>query len=470
MPLNELNIIRLPIEDLTLLENNAKIHTSEQIKHIANSITEFGMNDPIGIWGNKNIIIEGNGRYLACKELGINEVDCIRLDHLTDEQRRAYALAHNLTNAETGFDLEILCNEIEKLDFDFAEFGLNFDLNLPAEAPNIVIEEDKYVPEVLQNIVKLNRGDVFEIGEHRLIYGDSTDKKDIAKLMDGKQSNMIFTDPPYNLSADDIGSVASDEDFINAGGEMTDNEFTEFLIKVVNNLYDFSIENSIHYICMDWRHALNLLTACKKYEKFKNICVWKKPNANLSSFYRNQHELIFVFQKGTGQYTCNFSFKDYRTNIWEYSGQCHPKWAEMQGIERVHPTMKPLQLVADAIQDCSKAGDIILDLFGGSGSTMVAAHQTGRIGYLSELDEKYCNVIIRRMLLLDNKLKVICNGKDVTEVFRISQLSSIKNEKDNTYQIIITLENKKEVNKILPQIVDLLKDNPNNFYQVIKGK
>ena len=129
-----------------------KEQEAEQIKHIANSITEFGMNDPLGVWGNNNIIVEGEGRYLALKELGITEVDCIRLDFLTDEQRRAYAIAHNSTNQETGFDWKILEKSIKDLNFDFTNFGLNFDLNLPSDAPNLIIEEDKYVPEVLQNM------------------------------------------------------------------------------------------------------------------------------------------------------------------------------------------------------------------------------------------------------------------------------------------------------------------------------
>jgi hypothetical protein len=177
-----------------------------------------------------------------------------------------------------------------------------------------------------------------------------------------------------------------------------------------------------------------------------------------------------VFQKGKGKPTCNFSFKDYRTNIWEYPGQMHDKWAEMQGIERVHPTMKPIQLVADAIQDCSNENDIILDLFGGSGSTMVAAHQTGRVGYLAELDAEYVNVIIRRMLILDDTLRVICKGKDMTDTFKIPA-SVLENYKEkNKYQIVITLENKQEVNKILPAIHDLISDNPNSSVSVEKLK
>jgi len=170
-------------------------------------------------------------------------------------------------------------------------------------------------------IAKLNYGDVFEIGRHRLIYGNSTDKNIIAKLMDDKLANMIFTDPPFNLKNEKVGSIASSTDFITAGGEMTTKEFTEFLTKIANNLYDFSVNNSIHYICINWRNIAPLLDATKIYNKFKSLIIWNKCNAGISGFYRNQYELIFVFQKGKNSCIQNFSFKDYRTNIWNYNGQ-----------------------------------------------------------------------------------------------------------------------------------------------------
>jgi DNA modification methylase len=414
------NIILVNISELTLPETNAKIHTGEQIKHIINSIEKFGMNDPVGVWGDKNIIVEGVGRYNACKKLGIKKVPCIRLDFLNDEERRAYAIAHNLTAAETGFNIEVLADEFKKLDFDFKDFGLNFDVNLGDETPRIEVAEDEIEYDILKNPVQLNIGDVFEIGGHRLIYGDSTDSNIVKKLMDGKLADMIFTDPPYNMNNAEIGSIASNTDFIMAAGEMNEEEFIDFLKKVVNNLYDFSKKDSIHFICMNFKNILPMMLAGKKYEKFKQLIVWVKHVANFSSFYRNQHELIFCFQKGNEKYTRNFSFKDYRTNVWNYQGQSCTNFAKTQGVERVHPTMKPIQMIADAIQDCSNSNDIILDLFGGSGSTMVAAHQTNRRCYMVELDEKYVNVIIKRMLLLDGTLHVYCDGEDLTNKFIVS--------------------------------------------------
>ena len=236
--------------------------------------------------------------------------------------------------------------------------------------------------------------------------------------MDGKLANMIFTDPPFNLNNEKLGSVASTTDFVMGVG-LTTEDFTDFLTKIANNLYEFSANNSIHFICIDWRNIQPLLTATKIYEKFKSLIVWNKCNGGLGGFYRNQYELIFVFQKGTGKFIQNFSFKDYRTNIWSYNGQSVFGFDKNQGIERAHPTMKPVRLVAEAIKDCSNENDIILDLCGGSGTTMVAAHQTNRVCFMSELDEKYCNLILRRMLLLDADLRIICNKKDITNQFRL---------------------------------------------------
>jgi DNA modification methylase len=285
---------------------------------------------------------------------------------------------------------------------------------------DIAKNQKEYKSAITENIVPLKRGDIFEIGQHRLIYGDATNSREIAQLMNGKFANMIFTDPPFNMSNDRVGSVASITDFINAGGEFSQEEFTIFLTQMSNNLYDFSAKNSIHYICIDWRNILPLLTATKHYEKFKSLIVWNKCNGGLGNFYRNQYELIFVFQKGNGKFTQNFSFKNYRTNLWSYHGQSVFGFDKKQGIDRVHPTMKPVKLVIDAIKDCSNENDIVLDLFGGSGTSMVAAHLTNRICFMSELDEKFCNVIIRRMLILDDSLRVFRDGVDVSELFKIS--------------------------------------------------
>ena len=278
-------------------------------------------------------------------------------------------------------------------------------------------KQKEFKSPILENTIPLKRGDVFEIGKHRIIYGDATNKNDIEKLMNGNFANMVFTDPPFNLNNDAIGSIASNADFV-MGTKLTEKEFSQFLTKIASNLYQFSNNNSIHYICINWKNIDAMMKVKKQYEKFKALIIWNKKSAGMGGFYRSQYELIFVFQKGKGACVHNFSFKDYRTNIWEHNGQACFNFANTQGIERVHPTMKPIKLVADAIKDCSNENDIILDVFGGSGTTMVACHLNNRICYMSELDEKYVNLIIRRMLLLDDNLRVVCNEKDMTDAFK----------------------------------------------------
>jgi DNA modification methylase len=282
---------------------------------------------------------------------------------------------------------------------------------------DICNKQKTYKTPILENIVPLNRGDVFEIGNHRLIYGDATNKNDIEKLMNKKLADMIFTDPPFNLDNDKVGSITSNSNFIMGGGEMSVDEFTDFLTKIADNLYNFSANNSVHYICINWKNIQPLMTATSNYDKYKALIIWDKKVAGIGGFYRSQYELIFVFQKGKKSCVQNFSFKDYRSNIWRFDGQGVFGFDKKQGIERFHPTMKPIKLVADAIKDCSNEGDIILDLFGGSGTTMIASHLTNRACFMAELDEKYCNAIIRRMLKLDDNLKIISNEKDVTEMF-----------------------------------------------------
>jgi DNA modification methylase len=311
----------------------------------------------------------------------------------------------------TGFDLEKLEAELKALEgfeFDMKDFGFDF-----AEEMKEIKDDGFDIEEALENVKSIVQlGDIWQLGRHRLMCGDSTNSEDVSKLMAGKLADMVFTDPPYNLRITKISKEGLNKyghkDFINAGGEMSSEEFSNFLRKAMENLVAHSKENSIHYICMDWRHIYELLVPAKKlYKKHKNMCVWNKDNIGLGKFYTNKHELIFVFQNGDGQYTCNFKFGE-RTNVWDYPSIVsfannkpkileNGKWGIGENEEvKMHPTVKPLQLVADAIKDCSYENELILDLFGGSGTTLIASEQTNRVAYLMELDPKYCDVIIAR--------------------------------------------------------------------------
>lgn len=252
--------------------------------------------------------MEGAGRWEACKRLAIESVPCIRLDHLTAEARRAYALAHNLTQAETGFDLGILKLEVEELDFSFAELGLNMNLDVIKDKMKRKEVSENDIPAFLKNPNEIGLCDVFEIGGHRLICGDSTVPEHVSKLMAGALATMIMTDPPYNLSADKITFTTFHTNFVEGAGEMSERDFTLFLSKITRNLYDFSMDGSIHYIWMDWRHIEHLLVACKIYEKFKALCVWNKNTTGMGTFYHNKHELCFVYKKGKAKHINNFGF------------------------------------------------------------------------------------------------------------------------------------------------------------------
>jgi len=249
---------------------------------------------------------------------------------------------------------------------------------------------------------RCNLGDLWQLGKHRLICGSALERATLELLMDDDLAAMVFTDPPYNVPIDghvgNSGKIKHRE-FVMASGEMSVGEFTEFLKSAFKNMASFSVEGSIHYVCMDWRHMAEMLAAGQVvYSELKNLIVWVKDNGGMGSFYRSRHELVFVFKKGTARHQNNFGLGEhgrYRTNVWEYRGinSLHAQRGEELAM---HPTVKPVEMIADAILDVSGRGEIVLDPFGGSGSTLMAAEQTGRCAYLIELDPLYCDTILAR--------------------------------------------------------------------------
>jgi DNA modification methylase len=246
-------------------------------------------------------------------------------------------------------------------------------------------------------------GDLWQIGPHRLFCGDATKPESFAPLLGSETAQMVFTDPPYNVAIDGhvcgLGGVKHRE-FAMASGEMSEAQFTVFLAQVFSNLAKASADGAIHFICMDWRHMGEVIAAAKGvYSEQKNFCVWVKTNGGMGSLYRSQHELVFVYKAGTAPHINNIELGKhgrYRTNVWSYAGI--NSFGKTRDAELAsHPTVKPVKLVADAIQDCSKRKGIVLDAFAGSGTTLVAAHSTGRRGYGLELDPHYCDVILKRM-------------------------------------------------------------------------
>ncbi len=403
-------ITLVPLSELKPWARNARTHSKKQIGQIAASIEEFGFTNPILIDQSKTILA-GHGRVKAAKALGLTKVPCVRLDHLSDTQKRAYIIADNKLALNAGWDDELLAEELQSLlgvdlGFDLTVTGFSIPEidglianNKPEKPGN---PDDDILPNPAQVPRRCKLGDIFQLGPHRLICGDARDRATVAALMNGDLARMVFTDPPYNVRIEGnvggLGKIKHGE-FAMASGEMTRPEFTAFLKASFANLATFSHDGSIHFICMDWRHMGEMEQASEGvYSELKNVNVWVKHNAGMGTFYRSQHELIFVYKNGSAPHLNNFELGQhgrYRTNVWEYAGATSFK-AKRQEELALHPTVKPVQMIADAIKDVSGRGDIVLDLFGGSGSTLIAAHKTGRRGYLCEFDPLYCDKIIAR--------------------------------------------------------------------------
>jgi DNA modification methylase len=412
--------------DLEPYARNARTHSVKQIAQIAASIRTFGFNNPVLI-DKHNVIIAGHGRVEAAKPLGLETVPVIRLEHLSEAEKRAYILADNKLAEKAGWDAEILAIELQNLidldlDFDISVTGFDMpeidvligDLDATSQKP----DPADAVPEVTGPAIT-RPGDIWQIGPHRLICADATSPETYARLLNGEKAQLIFTDPPYNVKIDGhvsgLGKVRHRE-FAMATGEMSEAEFAGFLTVVFANLADAAIDGAIHFIAMDWRHIAEVLAAGRDtYAELKNLCVWSKTNGGMGSLYRSQHELFFVFKSGTAPHINNVELGKhgrYRTNVWSYAG-ANSFNATRDDDLAMHPTVKPVALVMDAILDCSQRNAIVLDAFAGSGTTLVAAHKTGRRGYGIELDPHYCDVIIQRMAKIA-KLEAVLIGTGQT--------------------------------------------------------
>ena len=393
----ELKIEYVDINSIKPYKNNAKLHPQEQIEQIKQSIEMFGMDDPIGIW--KDEIVEGHGRLIACKELGYTEVPIIRLDHLTDEERKAYTLVHNKLTMNSDFDMDILNDELMNFDtIDMSDFGFDMDLNIDEEKE--IIEDE--VPEVPEE-PKAKLGDIYQLGNHRLMCGDSTNEEDVSKLMNGVKADMVFTDPPYGVSASGGRSQTKDKLGMKAiaNDELRNNDLTKFLsdfIKVMKYKDGASI-----YICYPWATQKEFTEAILNNNlKIKNCIIWDKKVFGLNGFkgYRPQYEMIY--------FCCKEDFYWYgdkaQSNIWQISREIK---REEQGN---HPTPKPIELICKALNNSSKQEDVILDVFGGSGSTLIACEQLNRKCYMMELDPHYVDVIIQRWENFTGEKAVKVNG------------------------------------------------------------
>lgn len=425
----DLKVEYRPIGELIPAAHNPRTHSKKQLQRLVASLREFGFTNPILVGDDDGRVIAGHGRLLAAKQLGMTSVPVIRLSHLSEAQRRAYVIADNRLAELAGWDKELLAIELGELfeaeiafDVEVTGFDLVDFERLAAVNDGPPTSADDVPPE--SEVVAVSRsGDLWSLGKHRLLCGDARETADLARLMDGESARLIFTDPPYNVKIDGhvsgLGGVRHRE-FAMASGEMTTDEFTSFLTTTLGNTVAVSTDGSIHFVCMDWRHLGELLAAGKTvYDELKNLCVWNKDNAGMGTFYRSKHELVLVFKKGRGKHLNTFGLGEgarYRTNVWDYPGANTLK-PDRQDELAMHPTVKPVALVMDAIKDCSVRGDVILDAFGGSGTTLIAAHKTKRRARLIEFDPLYVDVIVRRWEKLSGETAVLADtGQSFAEI------------------------------------------------------
>ena len=408
-----LTIIYRRIEELKPDPANPRCHSKKQVRQIADSISEFGLNVPILIDPDNNVIA-GHGRLLACGELGITEVPTLCLDHLTPAQARAFMIADNRLTEISTWDDRLLAEQLKELSVQGLDFNIEvtgFDMGeidvriaSDEEPPEHDDDPADVVPEVPDGPALSKLGDVWDLDGHRVLCGSALDAAAFAALMGEERAATVFTDPPYNLRIDGhasgLGAIHY-RPFPMASGEMDSTQFTTFLAGAFRNLASFSSDGSLHYICMDWRHVEELLTAGRGvYGEVKNLCIWVKDNAGMGSFYRSQHELVFIFKHGRQEHRNNVQlgrFGRNRSNVWRYpGGNSFGRCNEEGNLSGLHPTVKPVAMVADAMLDSSARADIVLDGFLGSGTTVIAAERTGRRCYGLELDPIYVDTIARR--------------------------------------------------------------------------
>jgi DNA modification methylase len=427
-------------------ERNARTHSNKQIRQIADSMVRFGAINPV-ITDELGIIVAGHARVEAAKLLGLKQIPVIRLSHLNETEIRAYMLADNKLAEKAGWNRELLAVELQELQINLPELGLDVGITGfdPGEIDAIMLDFAEgqsnpadQVPDVEPGVIVAQTGDLYILGRHRLLVGDARNEQAYARLMGSETAVMAFLDPPYNVKiaghAGGRGRIKHRE-FACASGEMTPSQFVQFLQDTLGMCARHTIDGSITYVCMDWRHARELLEAgAAIYDELKNICVWTKTTPGQGSFYRSQHELVFVYKHGSEPHLNTFELGQHgrsRSNVWSYAGANTFRAGRMDDL-KMHPTVKPVALIADAMRDCSRRGSIVLDAFAGAGTTIMAAEQIGRRAFCIEIDPIYVDVAIRRwqhFTGMDAVLETTGRTFDETSVSRQDQSHLVKRPK-----------------------------------------
>lgn len=402
-PSSRLAVVYRPVNDLTPDPRNARTHPKRQIDQLRASIKEFGFTNPILI-DPEGHIIAGHGRLQAARAMGIAEVPTIALSGLSEPQKRALRIADNKIALNAGWDLEILQQELGELasiDVDIDPTLTGFSTGeidvIIASAPD---PDDEVIPPVLAT-PRTKLGDIWILGEHRVGCGDSRDAEFLQRVIgDRKRVDAAFLDPPYNVR---IGghavSAGSHREFAMASGEMNEAEFRSFLADTLGAAASVSRDGAVHFVCMDWRHMDSVsAVGATVYGACLNLCVWNKSNAGMGSLYRSKHELVFVYRVGMAPHLNMVELGKHgrnRTNVWDYASVNSMRGSRREDLA-LHPTVKPTGLVADALKDVTRHGDLVLDLFLGSGTTLIAAERTGRCFRGLDIDPAYVDVAIER--------------------------------------------------------------------------
>ena len=417
-----------PVRELRPHPNNARTHSRKQVKQIAKSIEKFGFCNPVLVDDAKQIIA-GHGRVEAAKLLRLEVVPTCLISHLSEAEKRAYILADNKLAENAGWDRELLAIELQgliELDVDIELTGfetaeIDLVLEEAREASGDPVGPEDKTPEPSPGPAVTQTGDLWLLGNHRLLCGDARDKTAYELLLEGAKAEFVFTDPPYNVAIDGnvcgLGRIHHRE-FAMASGEMSEVDFTAFLQAVFAQLAENTVDGSIHQIFTDWRHLSEMLNAGRAvYSELKNVCVWNKTNAGMGSFYRSKHELVFVWKSGTAAHINNFELGQHgrhRTNVWDYPGISSGRAGRLEELA-LHPTVKPTALIGDAIKDCSRRGSLVLDPFCGSGTILIAAERTGRKARALEIDPHYVDVAVRRWQAYAGKAALLAETGETFE-------------------------------------------------------
>jgi DNA modification methylase len=416
----------VPITRLRANSRNARTHSEKQIRQIAESFKRFRVINPI-IADRSGTIICGHARYRAGRLLGLDRLPVIRVSHLSDAELRLYMLADNRLAESAGWDRSLLAVEFEELQIALPELDIGLSITgfEPQEIDSILGDLGTDNPRPADELPAVEEkavsrvGDLFVLGKHRLLVGDARDQQAYTRLMGRERVTMAFLDPPYNVKI--TGHVGGrgrirHREFAVASGELTPAQFTVFLRQTLGHCGAHLTDGAIAYVCMDWRHAGELLEAGRAvFGEPKNVCVWVKTTPGQGSFYRSQHELVFVFKKGEAPHINTFELGQHgrtRSNVWTYPGANTFRAGRLDDL-KMHPTVKPVALIKDAMLDCSKRGSIVLDVFAGSGTSIAAAETVGRRAFCIEIDPLYADVAIRRWQRLTGRDAVL-QGTDQT--------------------------------------------------------